>query len=142
VLNVMLITLDKLRPLLSTSFPVNLHLSRAITLFGSERVKTQTWCDVLVFQGMPEVPWGGRCWGKSRGCNGLGIPLESPRVPAAAPSATAPHPSHGRCVVLCVHVVCRVLCQYSIRSNKSGISLMHSIYCMWNGYSRLWLIVY
>lgn len=57
------------------------------------------WCP-CVFQGMPEVPWGGRCWGKSRGCNGLGIPLESPRVPAAASFPTHLHPNHGRCVIL------------------------------------------
>jgi len=65
----------------------------------------KSWCNVLLLQGMPDLPWGGRCWGKSRGCNGLGIPLESPRIPAAAPSAAVPHASHGRYVVL---VICAV----------------------------------
>lgn len=75
------------------------------------------WCNVLLLQGMPDLPWGGRCWGKSRGCNGLGIPLESPRIPAAAPPAAVPHASHGRYVVL---VICAVASEGNV-TNTSQI---------------------
>jgi len=96
-----------LRPVPFTSFPITHHIIIAFQ---------KSLCNVLLLQGMPDLPWGGRCWGKSRGCNGLGIPLESPRIPAAAPSASVPHASHGRYVVL---VICAVASEGNVLRSRS-----------------------
>ena len=102
-----------LRPVPFTSFPIHHHIRHHIIIAFQK-----SWCNVLLLQGMPDLPWGGRCWGKSRGCNGLGIPLESPRIPAAAPSAAVPHTSHGRYVVL---VICAVACDGTVSNTALKI---------------------